>query len=171
VRRTVEGCRAQQSFGLCAQHVVITYCYTQQVQPLFRRTLSISQPPYIISRIITMATHRLTHLLMLSRVGQRYQPNEMLCQSTCGTCDRETSCRLTDKTEEGFLQGLILCKKGSFLCVRPSRKSQRFMGLEGSLSCSPEHATGLYLSQMNPVHALPYYFSRINVNILPSRCS
>jgi hypothetical protein len=43
------------------------------------------------------------------------------------------------------------------------------MEAESSLSCTQDHATGLYPEPYNPVHILTPYFFKINFNIiLPS---
>jgi hypothetical protein len=42
-----------------------------------------------------------------------------------------------------------------------SRTSQHFMEPEGSLLCSQEHSIGLFLSQINSIHTVASYLSKI----------
>jgi hypothetical protein len=50
--------------------------------------------------------------------------------------------------------------------LNSSRIAQHFTEPEGSLPCSQEPATVPILSQMNPVHTTPSYFSKIHLNII-----
>jgi hypothetical protein len=47
-----------------------------------------------------------------------------------------------------------------------SRTSQDFMQLEDPLLCLQKPSTGPFLSQINPIHTIPSYLSKIHFNIV-----
>jgi hypothetical protein len=59
---------------------------------------------------------------------------------------------------EPFLRSCQLCSH--------SRTSQRFMEPEGPLPCSQEPLLVPILSQINPIHPIPSYLSKIHFNIV-----
>jgi hypothetical protein len=54
----------------------------------------------------------------------------------------------------------------TFIFAQLVKKFFAVMSPDGSLKCSQKLARGLILSQLNPIHTLTSYFSKINFNVI-----